>query len=138
MTKGLVRYYGAAHLHFITCSCYGRQPQLRTARRRDLFLTILEETRRQYRFVVHGYVVMPEHFHLLITEPEVGDPSVVMKVVKQRFARRLNQLRKRAASAQIALWDSSPDRCGRNASTISMCGANGSGSRNCATCTAIL
>ena len=109
MTKGLVRYYGTAHLHFITCSCYRRQPQLHTARRRDLFLRILEETRRKYRFVVHGYVVMPEHFHLLITEPEVGDPSVVMKVVKQRFARRLNQLRKRTASAQIALWNCSPD-----------------------------
>jgi putative transposase len=39
--------------------------------------------------VVHGYVVMPEHFHLLITEPEVGDPSVVMKVVKERFTRKL-------------------------------------------------
>jgi putative transposase len=82
---------------------------LHTARRRDLFLTILEEARCKYRFVVHGYVVMPEHFHLLITEPEVGDPSVVMKVLKQRFARRLNQLRKRTASAQIALWNSSPD-----------------------------
>jgi len=82
MTKGLVRYYGSAHLLFITCSCYRRQPQLHTARRRDLFLRILEETRRKYRFVVHGYVVMPEHFHLLITEPDLGDPSVVMKVVK--------------------------------------------------------
>ena len=30
---------------------------------------------------------MPEHFHLLIGEPEKGDPSVVMKVVKQKFAR---------------------------------------------------
>jgi putative transposase len=105
VTKGLVRYYGTQDLHFITCSCYRREPQLRTAKRRDLFLRILEETRRKYRFVVHGYVVMPEHFHLLITEPEVGDPSVVMKVVKQRFARRLNQLRKRTASAQMVLWD---------------------------------
>jgi REP element-mobilizing transposase RayT len=61
---------------------------MKTARRRDLFLKILEETRRKYRFVVHGYVAMPEHFHLLMTEPEVGDPSVVMKVLKQRFARR--------------------------------------------------
>ena len=34
---------------------------------------------------------MPEHFHLLITEPEAGDPSVVMKVIKQRFARRVNR-----------------------------------------------
>ena len=109
MTKGLVRYYGNQDLHFITCSCYRRQPQLRSAKRRYLFLTILEETRRKYRFVVHGYVVMPEHFHLLITEPEVGDPSVMMKVIKHRFARRLNQLRKRTPSPPIALWDSTPD-----------------------------
>jgi len=54
------------------------------------FLKIPEEARRKYRFVVHGYVVMPEHFHRLITEPEVGDPSVVMKVIKARFSRRVN------------------------------------------------
>jgi REP element-mobilizing transposase RayT len=81
VTKGLHRYYGAQDLHFITCNCYRRQPQLGSAKRRDLFLRILEQTRRKYRFVVHGYVLMPEHFHLLITEPEMGDPSVVMKVV---------------------------------------------------------
>jgi putative transposase len=51
----------------------------------------MEEARCKYRFVVHGYVIMPEHFHLLITEPEVGDPSVVMKVIKERFSRRVNQ-----------------------------------------------
>ena len=89
MTKGLHRYYGDHDLHFITCSCYHRQPQLDKAKRRDLFLSILEEARQKYRFVVHGYVVMPEHFHLLMTEPEVGDPSVVMKVLKERFTRKL-------------------------------------------------
>ena len=107
MTKGLVRHYGTQHLHFITCSCYRRQPQLHTAGRRDLFLTILEEARCKYRFVVHGYVLMPEHFHLLITEPEVDDPSVVMKVVKERFTRQLNQRRK-TLSAQPLLGDFTP------------------------------
>jgi REP element-mobilizing transposase RayT len=29
------------------------------------------QVRRQYHFVVVGYVVMPEHIHLLITEPEI-------------------------------------------------------------------
>ena len=33
---------------------------------------------------------MHEHFHLLITEPEVGNPSVVMKVVKERFTKLLH------------------------------------------------
>jgi putative transposase len=58
--------------------------------RRDLFVKVLEEARKKYRFVVHGYVVMPEHFHLLMTEPEIGDPSVVMKVVKERFSRQVH------------------------------------------------
>jgi putative transposase len=44
---------------------------------------------------------MPEHFHLLISEPEKADPSVVMKVVKQRFARRV---RKKRSAAQGDLW----------------------------------
>ena len=104
MTQGLHRFYGAQDLHFITCSCYRRQPKLGTAHRRDLFLRILEETRRKYRLVVHGYVVMPEHFHQLITEPEMGDPSVVMKVIKERFARRVH-LRRRPNAAQMALWE---------------------------------
>ncbi len=84
MPSGLHRNYGAHHLHFITTSCYKRLPFLHTARSRDTFLTILEQTRLRYRFVVVGYVVMPEHIHLLLTEPEIGTPSTVMQVLKQR------------------------------------------------------
>src|SRR5258708_11524236 len=74
---GLKRYYGGGDLHFITCSCYHRIPWLNSARRRDLFFSILEQTRQRCRFVVFGYVVMPEHFHLLISEPQQGDPSKI-------------------------------------------------------------
>jgi hypothetical protein len=63
MPRSLHRYYGAQDLHFIPCSCYRRQPHLDTPRRRDL-LEILEQVRKRYGFVVLGYVVMPEHFHL--------------------------------------------------------------------------
>jgi hypothetical protein len=44
MPWGLERHYGGGDLHFITCSCYHRLPLLRTARRRDLFLTVLEKS----------------------------------------------------------------------------------------------
>jgi putative transposase len=87
--KLLKRCYGVGDLHFITCSCYKRRPVLATASRRDLFLTVLEQVRRRYRLVVIGYVVMPEHFHLLITEPQIGNPSVVMQAIKLGFARRI-------------------------------------------------
>ena len=99
---GLKRYYGAKHLHFIAGSCYHRWPRLGATRRRDRFLKVLEEARQRYRFVVVGYVIMPEHFHLLISEPEIGDPSVVMKVVKERFARPVR--RGGASKTQLGLW----------------------------------
>ena len=83
----LNRCYGQGFLHFITFSCYRRLPFLQPQPQRDLFLRILEEVRRSYRFVVAGYVVMPEHVHLLLSEPERGDPGIVIQVLKQRFAR---------------------------------------------------
>jgi putative transposase len=67
------RYYGDGTLHFITFSCYHREPKLTSSIAKDCFLTTLEQMRRKYDFVVVGYVVMPEHVHLLISEPEVGD-----------------------------------------------------------------
>jgi putative transposase len=105
MPSGLHRTYGAHHLHFITCSCYRRLPFLSTARSRDRFLSILEQTRQRYRFVVVGYVVMPEHIHLLLTEPEVANPSTVMQVVKQRTARALLPKRKQRNPRQRNLFE---------------------------------
>jgi putative transposase len=102
MPKGLKRYYGHDHLHFLTCSCYHRQPWLGSPGSRDLFLRILEQVRQRYRFVVVGYVVMPDHIHLLISEPELGTPSTVMQVLKQRFARqRLRKKRRRTGQGEL-------------------------------------
>jgi putative transposase len=69
MTKGLVRYQQAGDLHFITFSCYGRKPYLASPAAKELFETSLEKMRRKYGFAVLGYVVMPEHVHLLVNEP---------------------------------------------------------------------
>lgn len=77
---------------------------LSSARCRDRFLSILEQTRQRYRFVVVGYVVMPEHIHLLLTEPEVGNPSTVMQVLKQHTARALLPKTKRKDPRQRNLF----------------------------------
>jgi putative transposase len=108
MPSGLHRTYGAHHLHFITTSCYRRLPFLRAALSRDTFLAILEQTRERYRFVVVGYVVMPEHIHLLLTEPEVGTLSTVMQVLKQRSAGALLPKRQRKNARQCDLFEDKP------------------------------
>jgi REP element-mobilizing transposase RayT len=109
MPWNLTRYYGNGDLHFITCSCYRRQPLLGSAPRRNLFLKVLEEVQQRHQFVVVGYVVMPEHFHLLISEPQESTPSKVMQALKLSFARRvLHQMRGRGSAAQSALFDHAP------------------------------
>jgi putative transposase len=91
MPRGLARYYGGDDLHFITFSCYHRLPFL-DAEARNVFLEMLEEVRQKYQFRVAGYVVMPEHVHLLLGEPQVGSLSTVVQVVKQRTARRVHDV----------------------------------------------
>ena len=109
MRRNLKRYYGAGDLHFITCSCYRRRPLLGTARRRDLFLAVLEQMRKRYELVVVGYVVMPEHIHLLISEPQKKNPSTVMQALKLGFARRvLAQARRQRNPSQASLFDLAP------------------------------
>jgi putative transposase len=105
MTRRLHRYYGAGYLHFITTSCYQRQALLGSQRNRDLFLDVLEQVRRRYHFVVVGYVVMPEHVHVLFSEPERGNLSIVMQILKQGFARKLlRKLRSRSDPRQGNLF----------------------------------
>jgi putative transposase len=61
---------------------------------KNTFVQILDEVRDRYGFALVGYVVMPEHVHLLISEPAKGTPSTVMQVLKQRVSRRLRRKRK--------------------------------------------
>lgn len=73
-------------------------------RARNTFVRILGEVRDRYQFKLAGYVVMPEHVHLLISEPPNATPSKVMQVLKQRVSRRLRcKPRKRAAAQQLRL-----------------------------------
>jgi len=109
MPRGLKRYYGHGDLHYVTFSCYRRRPLLGSATRRDLFLKVLEQVRRRYAFVVVGYVVMPEHVHLLLSEPERGNPSIVMQALKLGFARRvLAHVHRLHHPGQTALFATGP------------------------------
>jgi putative transposase len=86
----LQRFYGRGDLHFVTFSCYRRRPYLGTAAARDCFVRVLKEVRSRHGFALLGYVVMPEHVHLLIGEPEKGNPSKVLQVLKQKVSQSLH------------------------------------------------
>ncbi len=69
MPAGLVRRHDRGDFHFVTFSCFGKRPYLASAAARDLFEQSLEKMRIRYDFCVIGYVVMPTHVHLLVSEP---------------------------------------------------------------------
>ena len=89
MPWGLKRFQQSRDVHFITFSCYRRQPKLSNPGAPSIFLSALERVRKSRRLCVYGYVVMPEHVHLLVNEPEVGTLAGALQSLKQGVARRL-------------------------------------------------
>jgi len=88
MTQGLVRYQQTGNPHFITFSCFGRKPWLGSVPARTLFERSLETMRTRYGFFVLGYVIMPEHVHLLVTEPGRETLAQAIQAIKLSVARQ--------------------------------------------------
>jgi REP element-mobilizing transposase RayT len=92
-------------VHFIT-SVVTAAALLGSGRPRDPLLEVLEQVRRRFQFVVVGYVIMPEHVHLLISEPETKNPLIVIQATKLSFTRRvLAELRRRRDARQASLFE---------------------------------
>jgi len=53
---------------------------LKTAPARDVFVEELSKIRDEMGFRLAGYVVMPVHVHLLISEPKQGTPARLLPI----------------------------------------------------------
>ena len=100
----LKRYYGKGDLHFITFCCYRRLRLLGSADARNAFVAALDEVRAKYGFALVGYVVMPEHVHLLIGESEASNPSTVVQSLKLRVSKRLRSVAAATAGEPRQFW----------------------------------
>jgi putative transposase len=89
MPKGLKRYQQTGNFHFITFSCYRRQPFLQSNAAKDTTQRILEQTRKQQCLCIAAYVLMPEHVHLLTDEPAIGTVASFLQIFKQLTSREL-------------------------------------------------
>jgi putative transposase len=89
MPHGLKRFQESAQSHFVTFTCYHRRRRFDSPAVYDLFVQVLEEMRCRFGLRVYGYVVMPEHVHLLLSEPQRGLLADAMHYLKLSFAKRL-------------------------------------------------
>lgn len=92
MPRGLIRLHHSGSAHFITFTCYHRYAHLSDPFVRELFVRALERTRKLYRMQVHGFVVMPEHVHLLISEPERGTVANAIQSLKDMLGQAIEAL----------------------------------------------
>lgn len=88
MPKGLKRFQQTTNFHFITFSCYRRQPFL-TDTVKPTVEQILEQTHRKRSLCIAAYVLMPEHIHLLTDEPAEGTLATFLQIFKQAVSREL-------------------------------------------------
>ncbi len=101
MPRNLKRIIDRGDLHFITFTCYQRRKFLASVRNKNVTAQILGEVRSRFKFLLVGYVFMPDHVHLLISEPPGSSSAKAMQVFKQRVSRKLRG-RKRSKSAQLS------------------------------------
>jgi putative transposase len=79
---------------------HDRAPCFFTDAERELYLGLLSTFSRRLDCHVHGYVLMTNHVHLLLTPGDARAPSQLMKDVGQRFAQYMNKKYSRVGS----LW----------------------------------
>jgi len=83
------RTYSPGQLQFITTSTYRRAPIFLSERLCHGFVQRLEEVRQEMKFLLLGWVLMPDHFHLLLCPQPAGSTSLIVKGLKEQTAERI-------------------------------------------------
>ena len=79
---------GRVRTFFVTSATWERRALFRSERMARLFLKVLDTYRGQGAFSLHEFVLMPDHFHLLISVPPGVTVERVMQLVKGGFSYR--------------------------------------------------
>ena len=87
--------------YFITASTFQKRSILQSDRMAELFVDVLLHYRSKGKYLLHEFVVMPDHFHLLITPCESLERA--MQLIKGGFSFRA----KRELGFAYEIWQPS-------------------------------
>ena len=74
--------------YFITADCFEKKRMLQSDRSALLLIDVLYHYRGQRKYLLHEFVVMPNHFHLLITPGGDATLERAMQLIKGGFSFR--------------------------------------------------
>jgi putative transposase len=72
--------------YFITASTYQKKSLFQSEQMAHLFVEVLLHYREQEKYLLHDFVVMPDHFHLLITPTFTLEKA--LQLIKGGFSHR--------------------------------------------------
>jgi putative transposase len=93
-------HYEGNHLHFLTASTYHRASLFDAEPFRRIFIRTLDQLRTELEFRLLGYVLMPEHFHLLIWPQQRANPSRSVASLKERTAKSILKILKHDSQSE--------------------------------------
>lgn len=104
--------------YFITASCRDKKNLLQSERSARLFINVLHHYRAEQKYLLHEFVVMPNHFHLLLTPAEDVTLERALQLIKGGFSYRAA----REIGIRGGLWQTSfYDHRVRNAAEYQRC-----------------
>ncbi len=89
-----------SNVYFVTASTWGHRSLFQTERMARLFTDTLFHYRRQQKFLLHEFVIMPNHFHLLFSPLGIALERA-MQFVKGGFSYRV----KKDLGLNIEVWE---------------------------------
>ena len=75
-------------------------PLFQTERSSELFLEVVQSYRRQNKFLLHAFVIMPDHFHIILTPSEGVTLERSIQYLKGGFSFRA----KKELSIEREIW----------------------------------
>jgi putative transposase len=89
-----------SNVYFVTASTWGHRSLFQTERMARLFIDTMFHYRRERKFLLHEFVLMPTHFHLLLT------PSgVALERAMQFIKGGLSYRTKKELALNIEVWE---------------------------------
>lgn len=97
----LPRLTVAGYPHHVIQRGNNRQDIVRSDADREFLLELLGENARKHQVALNAYVLMDNHFHLLLTPETVDGVPLMMQAVGRRYVRYFNDLYHRTGT----LWE---------------------------------
>ncbi|MGH7908258.1 MAG: REP-associated tyrosine transposase [Thermodesulfobacteriota bacterium] len=101
----MTRFNLENHIYFVTSKTKNNIPIFLNPNNAEIFIKTLFDCRDRYGFLLLGFVVMPDHFHILIMPKEGYKISSEVQKIKSLFAYKMREIGIKGSLWQKSFYD---------------------------------